>query len=197
MPWASGAAGNPAAWMERMLACRLLTDGAMSLVFRKILVPIDFSETAETALYYAKELARQFGAELHLLHVCEDPMLLAGWPVLAGGAAPEAGEEAAAIREQLNNLFSPADRAHLKTEVHVVVGGPTGLAISRYAMEREFELIVMGTHGRGALTRTLLGSVAEKVVRSAPCPVVTIRHPTHRKIAAERLKETIAPAGKP
>ncbi len=168
----------------------------MSLVFHKILAPTDFSDTAETALYYAKELARQFGAELHLLHVAEDPMLLAGWPLLAAGPAPDVGEEAAVLREQLKNLLSPDDRAQLKTEVHVVVGEPTGLAISRYAAEHEFELIVIGTHGRGALTRTLLGSVAEKVVRTAPCPVVTIRHPTHRKIAAERLKETSAPAGK-
>lgn len=167
----------------------------MSLVFRKILVPTDFSETAATALYYAKELARQFDAELHLLHVCEDPMLLAGWPVLAANAAPEVGEEAASIREQLKNLFSPEDRAQLKTEVHVIVGEPTGLAISRYAVEGEFELIVMGTHGRGALTHTLVGSVAEKVVRSAPCPVLTIGHPTHRKIAAERLQDTPATVG--
>ena len=169
----------------------------MSVVFRKILVPTDFSETAETALHYARELARQFGAELHLLHVCEDPMRLAGWPVLAAGPAPEAGEEAAGIRQQLKNLFTPEDRAQLKTEVHVIVGEPTGLAISRYAVEREFELIVMGTHGRGALTHVLMGSVAEKVVRSAPCPVLTIRHPTDRKIAAERLQETSAPAGNP
>ena len=169
----------------------------MSLVFRKILVPIDFSETAETALHYGKELARQFGAELHLLHVCEDSMLLAGWPVLAAGAAPEAGEEAAAIREQLKNLFTPEDRTRLKTEVHVIVGEPTGLAISRYAAEHEFELIVMGTHGRGPLTHALMGSVAEKVVQSAPSPVLTIRHPSHRKLAAERLQETSTPVVNP
>ena len=64
----------------------------------------------------------------------------------------------------------------MKTEVHVILGQPTGLAISRYAAEHEFEIIVMGTHGRGSLTHALIGSVAEKVVRSAPCPVLTIRH---------------------
>ena len=167
----------------------------MSLAFRKILVPTDFSETAETALYYAVQLARQFGGELHVVHVCEDPMLLAGWPVLASLPAREVGEEAAAIRAQLKDLFTAQDRAQLKTEVHVILGQPPGLAISRYAAEHEFELIVMGTHGRGPFTHALLGSVAEKVVRSAPCPVLTIRHPTHRKIAADRLRETSAPAG--
>ena len=80
--------------------------------------------------------------------------------------------------------------------MHVVVGQPTGLAISQYAAEHEFELIVMGTHGRGALAHALMGSVAEKVVRSAPCPVLTIRHSTEHKLAAERLQGTSALAGK-
>jgi nucleotide-binding universal stress UspA family protein len=167
----------------------------MSLVFRKILVPIDFSETAETALHYAKELARQSGGELHLLHVCEDPMLLAGWPMLPDGPAPEVGEQAAALREQLEALVTPQERVDLKARAHVIVGQPTGLAIARYALEGEFELIVMGTHGRGALTHALMGSVAEKVVQSAPCPVLTIRQAAHRRLAAERLRE--AGAGRP
>jgi universal stress protein A len=166
----------------------------MSLAFRKILVPTDFSETAETALYYAEQLARQFDGELHVLHVCEDPMQLASWPLLASGPAPEVGEEAAALRAQLKTLLKSGNGS-LKAEVHVIVGQPTGLAISRYAAEHEFELIVMGTHGRGPFSHALLGSVAEKVVRSAPCPVLTIRHPSHRKITADRLRETNAVAG--
>jgi len=166
------------------------------MVFRKILVPTDFSETAETALYYGVQLARQFGGELHIMHVCEDPMQLNAWPVLPPGAAPEVGEEAAAIRSLLKSLIPANDRTSLKAEVHVVVGQPTGLAISQYAAEHEFELIVMGTHGRGALAHALMGSVAEKVVRSAPCPVLTIRHSTEHKLAAERLQGTSALAGK-
>jgi nucleotide-binding universal stress UspA family protein len=164
----------------------------MSLVFRKILVPTDFSETADTALYYAKELALQFGAELHLLHVCEDPMLLSGWPLSEPGSAAEVGEEAAALREQLTNLIPPERRKQLKAEVHVILGDSTGASISRYAQDGEFELIVMGTHGRGAIGHTLMGSVAEKVVRSAPCPVLTIRRRTslHIDRAADRRLET-------
>jgi len=161
----------------------------MSLTFRKILVPIDFSETAITALHYARELARQSAGELHLLHVLDDPMLLAAWPIIAGGPAVETGEEGAAIREQLTSLMTPEDRAQITTRVHLIVGDPTGLAISRYAVEGEFELIVMGTHGRGTLAHAVLGSVAEQVVRSAPCPVLTIRHPSHRGAAMARLRE--------
>ena len=167
----------------------------MSLAFRRILVPTDFSETAETALYYAIQLARMFDGELHLVHVCEDPMLLSSWPILAPGPAPEVGEEAAVLRAQLKTLLKTEDANRLKSEVHVIVGDPTGLAISRYAAENEFELIVMGTHGRGAVTHALMGSVAEKVVRSAPCPVLTIRHPTHRKIAMDKLRETFVTPG--
>jgi universal stress protein A len=147
----------------------------MSLAFRKILVPTDFSETAETALYYAVQLARQFEGVLHVLHVCENPMQLAGWPLLASGPAPEVGEEAAALRAQLKTLLESEDASRVKTEVHVILGQPTGQAISRYAAQHEFELIVMGTHGRGPFTHALMGSVAEKVVRSAPCPVLTRR----------------------
>jgi nucleotide-binding universal stress UspA family protein len=164
----------------------------MGVVFRKILVPVDFSEPSKTALHYARELALQSGAELHLLHVADDPMLLAGWTALAAGSMMETGEEAAAIREQLTALLTADDRARLKNGVHVVVGQPTGLAVSRFASEGEYELIVIGTHGRGGLTHVLMGSVAEQVVRTAPCPVLTIRHPTHRKAAVERLRESAA-----
>lgn len=169
----------------------------MSLVFRKILVPTDFSETADTALYYAKELALQFGAELHLLHVCEDPMLLSGWPLFEPGSPPEVGKEAAALRERLTNLIPPERRKQLKAEVHVILGESSGVAISRYAKDGEFELIVMGTHGRGAISHALMGSVAEKVVRSAPCPVLTIRRRTspHTEVAVDRLVEATMIAG--
>ena len=163
----------------------------MSLTCKKILVPIDFSETAETALHYAKELARQAGGELHLLHVVDDPMLLAAWPIVAGGPAVETGDEGAAVRERLENLLTPLERAQMRTEADVIVGDPTGFAISRYAAENEFELIVMGTHGRGALAHAVLGSVAEHVVRSAPCPVLTIRHPAHRPTVMARLGEMV------
>jgi nucleotide-binding universal stress UspA family protein len=153
----------------------------LPLTFRKILVPTDFSETAEIALGYAVELARQFGAELHLLHVGEDPMLLAGWAPLAAGSVVDVNEEAAALREELRTLVKPEDGRTSKTEVHVVVGQPTGAAVARYALDGAFDLIVMGTHGRGPISRALLGSVAETVVRSASCPVLTIRHPSRRR----------------
>jgi len=92
----------------------------MSVVFRKILVPVDFSEPANTALYHAKELAQQPGAEFHLVHVIEDPMLLADWPVMASSQAREADDEAAPIRERLMKLITPEERGCIKSEVHVI-----------------------------------------------------------------------------
>jgi nucleotide-binding universal stress UspA family protein len=167
----------------------------MALTFRKILVPTDFSETAEVALGYAIDLSRQHGAELHLLHVGEDSMLLAGWASLAGGPIVDVNEEAAALRDQLRELVNAEDQRTLRTEVHVIVGQPTGAAISRYALDGGFDLIVMGTHGRAPIVHALLGSVAESVVRSAPCPVLTIRHPASRQEVTERLRLIPQPAG--
>ena len=70
-----------------------------------------------------------------------------------------------------------------KTIVKVVRQGPPFLEIVRYAQEANIDLIVLGTHGRGGLAHMLLGSVAEKVVRKAPCPVLTVRHPEHEFVA--------------
>jgi nucleotide-binding universal stress UspA family protein len=160
----------------------------MTLTFRKILVPVDFSEAAGTAVEYAQELARHFKAELHLLHVREDSTLVAGWPMHAAGAVQEMGEEAAPLHGQLDRLIPPDKRSELSVAAHVVIGQSAGVAIARYALDGDFDLIVMGTHGRSALAHALMGSVAEKVVQSASCPVLTIRHPTHKKMAADRLR---------
>ena len=108
-------------------------------------------------------------------------MLLAGWAPLAAGSVVDVNEEAAALREELRTLVKPEDGRTSKTEVHVVVGQPTGAAVARYALDGAFDLIVMGTHGRGPISHALLGSVAEIVVRSASCPVLTIRHPSRRR----------------
>jgi nucleotide-binding universal stress UspA family protein len=161
----------------------------MVLSLGKILVPTDFSDTAETALQYGTELARRLGAELHVLHVSSEGSATAAWPVL--GAGVDIGREAAELRERLQKLASADGGEPLHTEVHVIVGQPA-LAIAGYALDHELDLIVMGTHGRGPVTHALLGSVAEKVVRTAPCPVLTIRHPSRRQTAVDQLRASLA-----
>ena len=146
-------------------------------MFTRILAPTDFSPTSDAALAYARALARKFGASLHLLHVFEEPLLLGA--VTAEAYVPEAPEVRAALmkeaRECLEHRLRPDARAEPSATSEIVTGSPAR-AIADYAASAGMNLIVMGTHGRGGVAHLLLGSVAERVVRMAPCPVLTVRH---------------------
>jgi nucleotide-binding universal stress UspA family protein len=144
---------------------------------KTILVPSDFSECSDAAVRYGLELARRFGATLHLLHVVQDP---ATQPWAAEGfavpllEAVDQWQKDAQVR--LANAIPAEDRA--KTVVMSTIASPFP-EILRYATANTIDLIVMGTHGRGGVSHMLLGSIAEKVVRRAPCPVLTVRYPQH------------------
>ncbi|MDA0591348.1 MAG: universal stress protein [Planctomycetota bacterium] len=141
----------------------------------KILVPTDFSEHSAAAVRYGAELASKFHAELHLLHCVEQTPILYG----EGGAwfNPDAiVAMQAAADKHLQEL--PVDAVGVKV-VRKCVDGHPFVEVIRYAKTAETDLIVMGTHGRGAIAHLLLGSVAEKVVRKAPCPVLTVRDQEH------------------
>ena len=148
----------------------------------RILVPTDFSATADAALEYAYVLAEQFGASIELLHVLDDPFV-------ADGMAAEAYiSEAPALRsamlhdaqEKLRHRAIREERRGTPVETEVLFGHGAR-TIAEYAAERGADLIVMGTHGRTGFAHLLLGSVAERLVRTAPCPVLTVRHPEARK----------------
>ena len=152
----------------------------MSINLKKILYPTDFSEFSLCALPYARELAAEFGAELHCLHVVDE--VCHCWVGAAESAVPlviSPQDLWKSAEEQLKNFVEE----HLKTTkeklVSKLVTGRPFLEIIRYAHEQEVDMIVIATHGRGGLASMLLGSVAEKVVRKAPCPVLTVRHPEH------------------
>ncbi len=145
-----------------------------------ILVPTDFSEPSDAALEYATTLAVKLGASLRLLHVFEDPYL-AGRAFAAEMYAPIPAD----LREELlNDIRSGMDErvADLESEgvktAAEVYTGPTAKTIVEYAKAQAIDLIVMGTHGRGGMAHLLLGSVAERVLRTAPCPVLTVRTST-------------------
>lgn len=147
---------------------------------KTILVPTDFSEPSQKALAYARALAGLFEGSLHVLHVVEQPFVH-GWTVEGYVAAlPDFREELLRrAHEEMERLFAGDDeRKTLRVELVGRAGNPFA-EIVRYAKEKEIDLIVMGTHGRGRMAQLLLGSVAEKVVRAAPCPVLTVRHPEH------------------
>ena len=148
------------------------------IALKQILVPTDFSEASTIAVRYAKALAEAFDASLHLMHVQEDPFLLSAAPE---GFYPPAGfyeDMEKAANAKLEQVLIQAELGRAQTTVVARKGSPF-VEIIRYARELEIDLIVMGTHGRGPIAHMLLGSVAERVVRKAPCPVLTVRHPEH------------------
>jgi nucleotide-binding universal stress UspA family protein len=137
-----------------------------------ILTPTDFSETAEWAVSYALDLARQLDASVHLVHVVLYPIDVGGWPEAYGATF-------AGLREEMRQdaAIRLATRAKSIKDVKVstdVRDGSPAREIVEAARGRKCDLIVMGTHGRGGFSHLMLGSVAERVVRTAPCPVLTV-----------------------
>jgi universal stress protein A len=148
----------------------------MARLFTRILVPTDFSEPADAALAYAKSLAQASEASLHVLHVIEDPLSpMAG--VDGMGQLPADLPETVRREAEgtLASRFGPADRERTRGTVEIRMGSLAARAIVDAANEQGADLIVMGTHGRTGLAHLVLGSVAERVVRTAHCPVLTMR----------------------
>ena len=149
------------------------------MTIRTILVPTDFSEASEAALKYGKEMARVFGASLHVVHVMDDLLAHAWSAEVYVASMPNLREEIEhEATGRLAALVSDDERQGLRVSTAIVAGNPF-LEIVRYAKTNEIDLIVIGTHGRGPVAHMLLGSVAEKVVRKAPCPVLTVRPAQH------------------
>jgi nucleotide-binding universal stress UspA family protein len=168
----------------------------MALTVARILVPTDFSETADAALQYAKVLAGQFGASIDLLHVFSNPYDVAVYtPEVYAPLPPEMRERALEeARECLSARFTPAEERRFGG-TRTIVTGLTASQIVEYADEHGVDLIVMGTHGRRGVAHLLLGSVAEHVVRTAACPVLTVRDPgdqTHEHIHQVTGTEQVA-----
>lgn len=141
------------------------------IALRNILLPIDFSDASWAATEYALRLAGEFGSTLHLLHVIEDAALYV--PMFESYAVPSREQFETYAEDRLENWLRPEDRERCKSPVYWVHGRPAA-EIVRFAQDRRMDLIVLGTHGRGAAAHLLLGSVAERVVNKALCPVLTV-----------------------
>ena len=163
------------------------------IALNHILVATDFSEPADVALAYGRALARRFGATLHVLHVVEDlGAQFVELPAYVDDLDRLQTEADAAARTRLHSLLSEEDRRELHAKAIVLTSTSPSSAIVGYARDAmpRIGCIVMGTHGRGAVSHFLVGSVAERVVRSAPCPVLTVRHPEHEFVLPDALTTT-------
>jgi len=159
------------------------------ITLKKILVATDFGEPSEAALAYGRELARTFGASLTIVHVADNILTRAyGADGIALIADPELQVQLeVAAQQQVDGLIFDEDRKTLKASGVILTSNTPSAAIVSYARDEAFDLIVMGTHGRGAVAHLLMGSVAERVVRLAPCPVLTVRHPEHEFVIPDAL----------
>ena len=144
----------------------------------KILHPTDFSANSNYALKYACAFAAHFGAELHLLNVVADLAMVTLPP--ADSFLPEGYYENARKHAEAELAKLPPAKLAGKTRiVKQAVDGDPFLEIIRYAKKNNIDLIIMGTHGYSGLTHLVMGSVAEKVVRKSPCPVLTVHPENH------------------
>ena len=145
---------------------------------KKVLVPTDFSESARHALTYGISFAREYEAELTLLHVVENLTVGYASDLFPVPMAEVFQEISGYAKAELAKLGAEA-RERDVTVVEQVVQGKPSAEIIRFAREAEADMIVLGTHGKGMLDQALFGSTTERVVRRAPCPVLTVRLAEH------------------
>ena len=153
----------------------------MSLKIAKILFPTDFSELAQGALPFAREMAGSFHAQLHCLHVVDEAYQY--WSAMGPESIP-VGPPIDDMVDLATTRMEKFREEHLSgldqpPTTQVAIGRPFSEIIA-YARAPEIDLIVMATHGRGAIVHMLLGSTTEKVVRKAQCAVLTIRPDEHK-----------------
>jgi len=158
------------------------------ITLKHILVATDFSEPSDAALTYGRALARNFCATLHVVHVVgRVPTVVYGADAYAV-SMPELQQELEdEARKQLAALVVDNDPEPMPVRQVLITSDAPATAIVDYAAREHIDLIVTGTHGRGGVAHLLMGSVAERVVRTAPCPVLTVRHPEHEFVTPDAL----------
>jgi nucleotide-binding universal stress UspA family protein len=158
------------------------------IALKNVLVATDFGEASEVALRYGQTLAKHFGAHLHVLHVAQNAYFNAIGSDAYVAMSPGLQDEIeAAARQRLGELLLDSDKSGPATTPVVETSSSPVFTILDYAKRNRVDLIVMGTHGRGPMAHLLMGSVAERVVRLAPCPVLTVRDPEHEFVLPDAL----------
>jgi universal stress protein A len=155
------------------------------ILLNSVLVATDFGDTSTSALEYGRNLARTFGATLHVLHVAQRVAPLAGAEFDTTNLGDLQADVMEAAQRQLDALLTDDDRTRLYAKPMVMASAAVAPAIVAYAKETHVDVIVVGTHGRGMVSHLLMGSVAEHVVRNAPCPVLVVRPNEHEFIVPD------------
>jgi len=141
---------------------------------KHVLVPVDFSEPSMRALQYAGSIAERYDASLHVVHVVPNPYIDDPAGLYLPLPINYVTDLVNHAQRRLDELLAPGDRERLRVKAIVKVGDPVRQVVA-YAEGESIGVIVMGTHGRSGVAHLFLGSVAERVVRMAPCPVLTVR----------------------
>ena len=165
------------------------------MTIKNILVPTDFSAGSQEAVRYAYDLAAALGATLHVVHVLENPFAPGAFMEMYTPPSPEYFVD---MERQAETKLRASLTADEKARVHTVMttrlGVPASEILDRIKEEPPIDLVVMATHGRGGVARFVMGSVTDKIIRSAPCPVVTIREHPHAAPAPPQTQSAGASA---
>ena len=153
------------------------------VLLKNILLPVDFSESSLAATRLACEFALRFSAKLHVLHVIEDPMIYL--PIFETFPMPSRQQFEIYAQDRLENWLPDEFRQMVDYELYWYHGQIVSRVVE-FARDHRMDLMIVGTHGRGGLNHAMLGSVTEKLIRSSPCPVLSVRSP-------EKPATTISP----
>jgi nucleotide-binding universal stress UspA family protein len=160
------------------------------IALKNILVATDFGEASHAALAYGRELARTFGAALHVLHVADDVYVRLGGDAYVAVLPDLQRDVEETARKQLDALLVDNDTPPLPVKKAIITSAATAAAVVQYARDLPIDLIIVGTHGRGTVAHLLMGSVAERIVRTAPCPVLVVREHEHDFVTPDALTTT-------
>jgi nucleotide-binding universal stress UspA family protein len=161
------------------------------ITLKNILVATDFSEAADAALTYGRALARTFGATLHVVHVSTDLYVPMGGDAYVAVLPELQREVESEARRRLDELLIDNDPVPVPAQSVIVSDTAPAPAIVDCATKLNADLVVLGTHGRGGVAHFFIGSVAENVVRSAPCPVLVVRHPERDFVTSDVPAKTV------
>ena len=160
------------------------------IALKSILVATDFGEASDAALAYGREMARAFSARLHVMHVADDVYVRLGGDAYVSVLPDLQKDVEDAARKRLDDLLVDNDPNPVAVKKVVMTSSATAACIVEYANDQHISLVIVGTHGRGAVAHLFVGSVAERVVRTATCPVLTVRAHERDFVVPDTLTKT-------